>query len=403
MKRKGKRYGRRTMRRPTRHYYWMPVIALVIFFGVVLASRAGWEETLRAGIDNLFASVSLDGVLDDWIQPADDPGVSAGDSDAEGSASQAAESDPDDATSQPEESDPDGSASQSGETDPVDVTASHPIPDYATVSESVLPEVPEDVAPPANVSSLTIDGGSAGTVFTKNDTDYTLDIPALLGGANPVKLSSKGVQVLIMHTHGSEAYTPDGKDNYTPTDTDRTTDCNYNVVRVGDEIAKILESKGISTIHSTVLNDYPQYNGSYDRALEDITAILKENPAIKVVIDVHRDAMISQNGTKYKTVANINGRSAAQLMFVCGTDQGGLTHQNWKSNLTFQLQLHNKMNTLYPGIMRPLNIRTGRFNQHVTTGSMLLEVGTSGNTLDEALYSAQLFANVLADTLNATR
>ena len=268
--------------------------------------------------------------------------------------------------------------------------------------ESAPPEIFADL-PPANVTSVTIDGKSSGyvgsgSVYIQNRSKYEIDIPALLAAEDGVKLSGDDVQVLIMHTHGSEAYTPDPFNNYTPTDTDRTTDTRYNVVRVGEEIKSVLESRGIKTVHSTKLHDSPAYNGSYNRALEDISAQIKEHPSIKVVIDVHRDAMETQNGTKYKTVAEINGETMAQLMFVAGTDGGGLSHDNWKSNLSFQMKLQNRLNTTYPGLMRPLNIRDERFNQHVTLGSML-EVGTSGNSLPEALASVRLFANALADEL----
>ena len=202
-----------------------------------------------------------------------------------------------------------------------------------------------------------------------------------------------------MHTHGTEAYTPDSNNNYTATDTDRTTDNRYNMIRVGNEITQILEDNGIKTIHSTLLHDYPAYSGCYDRALKAIDDIYKSNPSIKVVIDVHRDAIISTSGQKYRTVAMINGKQAAQLEFVAGTDAGGLNHPNWRTNLAFQLRLQQKLNNLYPGIMRPINVRIARFNEHVTTGSMLLEVGTCGNSLEEALYSARLFAQALADML----
>lgn len=259
-------------------------------------------------------------------------------------------------------------------------------------------------AAPQEAKEVTIDGSSggyagSGTVYVKNETDYEIDIPALMAEKSKVKLSGDKVQVLIMHTHGTEAYTPTSANYYTPTDTDRTTDKNYNVLRVGQTITDILNARGIKTVHSEALNDSPAYNGSYTRALSDISAYIKENPSIKLVIDVHRDAMVASNGTKYKTVANIQGQQAAQLMLVCGTDAGGLVHDGWRDNLSFQLKLQDRLNTAYPGIMRPVNIRAARFNQHVTTGSMLLEVGTSGNTLEEALISADIFANQLADML----
>ncbi len=272
-----------------------------------------------------------------------------------------------------------------------------PFPDTDTPVPA--PEVPQTKTVPVTIDGSTGDYDGSNAVYIKNETDYSVDIPALLAAKDPVRLSGDQVQVLVMHTHGTESYTPTAQYNYTPSDTDRTTDCNYNVVRIGREITRILNEKGIKTVHSETLNDSPAYSGSYNRALEDITAYIKDNPSIKLVIDVHRDAMVAQNGTKYKTVASINGQQTAQLMLVCGTDGGGLIHDNWKDNLSFQLKLQQRLNTQWPGIMRPLNLRAARFNQHVTAGSMLLEVGTTGNTMEEALSSARLFAEGLAELL----
>lgn len=295
---------------------------------------------------------------------------------------------------------PQASAAAPALTDPEAPTAQ-------SVFESALPEyIAERITqlPETNTVPVTIDGTSgsydgSNAVYIKNETDFSIDIPALLKADDPVALSGNQVQVLVMHTHGTESYTPTLENNYTPSDTDRTTDCSYNVVRVGREITRILNEKGIKTVHSETLNDSPAYAGSYNRALEDITAYIKDNPSIKLVIDVHRDAMVAQNGTKYKTVATIDGRQTAQLMLVCGTDGGGLVHNGWRDNLSFQLKLQQRLNTAHPGLMRPLNLRAARFNQHVTYGSMLLEVGTTGNTLEEALSSARLFAEGLAELL----
>lgn len=257
-----------------------------------------------------------------------------------------------------------------------------------------------------NVQAITITGTgsgyqSVGTVSMKNQTEYSIDTAAMLAAPCPVSIDagdSSKVQVLIMHTHGTEAYTPDGSDQYTASGDYRTTDSSQNMLRVGEEIAGVLRERGIGVVHSTTLNDYPAYSGAYTRALKDIQAYLKEYPEIKVVIDVHRDALIS-NGTVYKTVAELDGVSCAQLMFVTGTDGGSLSHPSWQQNATFQVQLYDRMNSRHPGIMRPMSFRTGRFNQHLTLGSMLVEVGACGNTLQEALLAGRLFAGSLADAL----
>ena len=241
---------------------------------------------------------------------------------------------------------------------------------------------------------------SAGPIYFKNETDYVIDLPTLLQRDNPVTLGTQGVQVLIMHTHGTEAYTPSAAHPYTASGEYRTTDSDANMLRIGREIADILNQRGISTVHSTTLNDYPAYSGSYNRALKDIQRYVEQYPTIKLVIDVHRDAIAAGN-TYYKTAAQVDGRQTAQLMFVTGTDAGGLSHPNWQDNLTLQAQLHDRLNSLYPGIMRPISIRASRFNQHVRTGSMLVEVGACGNTLEEALAAARIFADTLADALLA--
>ena len=249
------------------------------------------------------------------------------------------------------------------------------------------------------IEEINVEGVNDTEVFIQNLTDFDIDMAALLRNDIPVQLSPKGVQVLIVHTHGSESYTPSEAYQFEYTENDRTLDTRYNVVRVGDELKEILENNGIETLHVRDIFDSPSYSGSYSRSLEAITQAFKDNPSIKIVIDIHRDAMIAKDGTKYKVTADIDGKTAAQLMFVTGTSGGGLVHDNWQKNLTFHGRIQQEMNSRYPGIMRPINIRESRFNQHVCPGSMLLEVGTSGNTLDEALYSIQLFGEVMSDML----
>ena len=391
------RRARRTGRTP---WGLIPLTALILVAVIALLGRSGLAGRLEDSLAAAARNTAVSGRVLSLVLPA---GTPAGDAPA-----MEAGAEPTPAPIEPEAEH--ATPSFWHESVPLEAPEATPPDEEALHArlpgglESVMPELGVPVAP---VSSLTISGlesgyVGSGTVYLRNETELIIDTAALLQKASPVKLSGTGVQVLILHTHGTEAYTPDAVYPYEATDTDRTLDPSRNVVRVGEEIARILEARGIETVHSSALHDYPAYSGSYNRALEDITRYMKENPSIKVVIDVHRDAMISQNGTKYKTVADIEGKPAAQLMLVAGTDQGGLSHEKWRENLTFQLKLQDRMNTVYPGIMRPVNLRAGRFNQHVTIGSMLLEVGTSGNSLGEALYSAQLFAEELATMLGGS-
>lgn len=261
------------------------------------------------------------------------------------------------------------------------------------------------VPPQDSAQAVTITGGGnqydPGRVYIKNLTDYVIDTAKLLQAKHSVAVEQDDPdlpQVLIVHTHGTEAYTPGGSDTYTASGSYRTPDSKQNVLRVGDEIARVLNQRGIGTVHSTLLHDYPSYSGAYSRSLEDIKAWLKKYPSIRLVIDVHRDALM-EGDTVYKTMAQIEGSPCAQLMLVTGTDGGNLRHPNWQENAAFQVQLHHALNTAYPSIMRPMSFRAGRYNQHMTTGSMLVEVGTCGNTLQEALTAARLFGETLADLL----
>ncbi len=242
-----------------------------------------------------------------------------------------------------------------------------------------------------------------GNIWVKNDSTKGIDLNWLLSAKLPFSLTGSGPHVLIVHTHGSESYLPQGRDTYTLTDVERTEDKRYNVIRVGDELEKALKSEGISVIHDRNIYDSPSYNGSYTRTLDAIGNALKKNPSIKVVIDVHRDAMSTDEGVKYRTVANVNGERVAQLMLVMSTGESGLPHPNWAENLKLAVKLQNAMASKYPSIMRPMNLRKERFNMHATTGSMLVEVGTSANSLAEAIASVKLLGKELAAILKTAK
>ena len=240
----------------------------------------------------------------------------------------------------------------------------------------------------------------AATITVNNETSYEVDVAACLAAETSIRAEGDGPQVLIVHTHGSESYTPDAAFPYTPTENERTTDTRYNVVRVGDELQKVLEENGVQAMHIRDIFDSPAYSGSYDRSLAAIEDALAANPTIKIVIDVHRDSILTDDGTAYKTSCTIDGEEMAQLMFVVGTDEGGLYHPDWQQNLNYVTGLQYQLNRAYPGLMRPVNLRTQRFNQHASPGSMLIEVGSSGNTMPEALAAIRLFGQTLADDLN---
>jgi len=207
-------------------------------------------------------------------------------------------------------------------------------------------------------------------------------------------------QVLILHTHGSEAYTPADPSGVVWSGNHRTTDHRYNVVLVGDAMAETLGNAGISVLHDRTLYDYPSYSEAYDRALDAIEAHLERYPSIRFVLDIHRDAVEDGQGNQYKVVSSAEGRgTAAQLTLVVGSDGSGLTHPDWMENLRLAAALQESLLADYPTLMRPLLLRNSRYNQHATTGSLLVEVGAAGNSPEEALLSGQLFAEHFAKVL----
>lgn len=206
-------------------------------------------------------------------------------------------------------------------------------------------------------------------------------------------------EVLIMHTHATEGYQPVLSQWYDKSNTSRTTDNSKNTTRVGDEIAKQLTDAGIGVIQDKTLHDYPSYNGAYERSAETVKRILKENPTIKVVLDVHRDAIQQDASTMVAPVVNINGKDCAQVMIISGCDDGTMNMPKYMENLKFSSALQRQMETDYPGLARPILFDYRKYNQNLTTGSILLEMGGHANTLEEAIYCGELVGKSLAQTL----
>lgn len=273
--------------------------------------------------------------------------------------------------------------------------------------EPVEPEAPPEF-PDNGVAARTLSPSSpegylvAGDVYINNRSDLELDASIFHETFAAALAEEEGPQVLIVHTHGSEAYTMPPGQEYVPSGESRTTDSQFNVVRVGDEIAAVLEAAGLEVLHDAALHDYPEYSGAYGRSLETVERYLEEYPTIRFVLDVHRDAISDGDGSPYKVISSVDGRSAAQMSFVIGTDGGGLEHPQWRENLKFAAAVQQELAERYPTLMRPITVRNSRYNQHTTTGSLLVEMGAAGNSLDEALLSARLLGEVLAEVILET-
>lgn len=233
-----------------------------------------------------------------------------------------------------------------------------------------------------------------GSVKIKNDTDIKLTESMLKPDYN-VKNSK---DIIIYHTHTCESYTPTTENTYKASGNFRTTNMNYSVARVGKELEACLEKYKFNVVRSETKHDYPAYSGSYERSLKTVQSLLKKNSEAEIVFDVHRDAIGSSSN--FAPTVEINGEKVAQLMFVIGTNDGGGKHPNWKNNLKFAVKVQEKANELYPGLFRNINLRSATFNQKVANAASIIEVGATGNTLEEACASMKYLAEILNIVLN---
>ena len=227
-------------------------------------------------------------------------------------------------------------------------------------------------------------------VKIKNETDYKLTKEILTPDIDINKEN-----ILIFHTHTCESYTESEKYKYKQTGNYRTTDKNYTVVNVGRELDRQLQSYGYKVIHDETYHDYPSYSGSYSNSYKTVTNLLEENKDTDIVIDLHRDAI---GDNTYAPTVKIGDEYAAQLMFVMG---GNISkeHQNWQQNLKFAVKIQEKANEMYPGLFKPIILRDASYNQQTAKAACIIEVGATGNTMEQALTSMKYLAKVISEAL----
>ena len=247
---------------------------------------------------------------------------------------------------------------------------------------------------PAEAAAIPVFGEQQAQ-YVQVNADWAVDIPALL--AQPLQWDLAGGQptVLILHTHATESY--EKESGYTETSPYRTLDTAYNMVSIGDRVAEILEAGGIRVLHDRTLHDYPTYNDAYVNSREAISQILEENPSICLVLDLHRNAAEDENGKQKVSSVTIDGESCAKLMLVMGSDKGSVPYPNWETNLALAVKLQAQLEEATPGLCHPIKLVTYRYNQDLCSGTLLVEVGTAGNTHAQALAAAEyLAAGILA-------
>ncbi len=244
---------------------------------------------------------------------------------------------------------------------------------------------------------------SYNNVYLKNNTELQIDLKEFVESDLKINIQKNSEpQVLIMHTHATESYLRHKESYYTENDTGRTTDNHFNVVALGKIITDRLNEAGINTLHDTTQHDYPSYNESYSRSAKTVRDYLNKYPSIKIVIDLHRDALAENDSDKVKLTTEIEGKKAAQIMLVMGAQCSKVKNfPNWRENLKLATKLQQTIESMYPSLARSIHFVAKNYNQSLSNGSMLIEIGTDGNTLDEAKYSAELLSNSLISLLNA--
>ena len=257
-------------------------------------------------------------------------------------------------------------------------------------AETQPPELSETQPPETQPEQLPLfSAGDAALVKLQNLSGYDTDVEAWLEHPLNWELQQSQPTVLILHSHGTESYADTKSDNY------RSLNTGKNVVSVGEALARLLEKAGIGVIHDKSMHDSPSYDDSYPNSRRSAQAYLDKYPTIQLVLDLHRDSMMDSSGNQIRYALETDRGTAAKMMFVVGTDAGGQSHEKWPENMSLAVKLQALLEKQTPGICRPINFRTQRFNQDLSTGAVLVEMGSAANSREEVLRSVQLLADAI--------
>jgi stage II sporulation protein P len=265
-------------------------------------------------------------------------------------------------------------------------------------SEGEIPEeLPADATP---IVSMDLSYPSLGTSYIHNETVYTPSVSELLARTLTLPKSTDKPTVLILHTHTSESYLPKDTAYVTSPMGDLTysRDPLQNMLAVGETLTRVLNEKGITAIHCTVMHDASGLSGAYERSAETVKGYLEEYPEICLVIDRHRDAVLNAKGEAVAAVSEIDRKSVAQVMAVVGTDGNGTPHEGWEDNLALALQLRKCLNQS-GNLCRPVSLRNASFYQELSPYALLLEIGTAAGSVEEAVSAAELVGEAIASLL----
>lgn len=270
------------------------------------------------------------------------------------------------------------------------------------VTETVAPETEEATEPaeeePVEAAAAVPVFGENEEAFVQVSSAWEVDILSLLRQPLQWDLKGDAPTVLILHSHATESY--EKQEGYTETSSYRTLDTGYNMVSIGDRVAELLEAGGIRVIHDRTLHDYPSYNDAYSHSRQAVETYLAQNPSICLVLDLHRDAAEDAAGNQKVSAVTIDGISTANLMLVMGSDKGSLSYPDWEKNLSLAVKLQAQLEQAHAGLCKPIKLVTSRYNQDLSTGALLVEVGTAGNTHAEALAAAEYLAEGILSLAN---
>ncbi len=286
-----------------------------------------------------------------------------------------------------------------------DTTVNSPAPETIPPDNSAPPET---TAPAANElpSPLPVTGILTRDLSSRaenglgliNETPYTPDL-STLAALPPVIDTYTALEsiygkncpaVLILHTHGTEAFQDQADAGYHTTDTDHT------VCTIGEALAETLQEAGIGTIHCTELFDTPSFDMAYYNAARYIRQTLEDAPSIRYILDIHRDAITTEEGTGIRPLSTEAGTEYAQMMFVVGTDHGGSGHTGWETNLALAARLQSAIHRDHPTLMRDINLRSASFNAQYAPGALLIEAGAACSDIEEAVRSIRILGEALA-------
>lgn len=205
-------------------------------------------------------------------------------------------------------------------------------------------------------------------------------------------------RVLVYHTHSNESFLPEASwfDEDYPI---RSSDCSKNMIAVGNALCETLAANGITVIHECRQHDYPMYTGAYYRSAETVSDLLEKYPDVDIVIDLHRDGIVQYDGSLGAPVCEVNGKTAAQFMIISCCENEDFDMPDYIENFKLACLLQNTAEEMYPNLARPVLFDYRNYNQNLSKGALLIEVGSHGNSLDEAVYTGELLGNIITKVI----